>query len=58
MNVDALLANDEQFMLAESQAVQGMCARAFPPEEEASGRVLATSCCCMRFDAASMRRAS
>lgn len=37
VNVDALLANDEQFMLAESQAVQGMCARAFPPEEEASG---------------------
>lgn len=34
VNVDALLANDEQFMLAESQAVQGMCARAFPPEEE------------------------
>ncbi|KAL4438688.1 hypothetical protein ABPG77_006292 [Micractinium sp. CCAP 211/92] len=39
VNVDALLANDEQFMLAESQAVQGMCARAFPPEEEVAHAV-------------------
>ena len=38
VNVDALLASEEQFMLAESRAVQDMCARAFPPEEQASGR--------------------